>query len=909
MNNTANKIKVGVFFGGTSREREIAFAGGRTVYDNLDKNLFEPVPLFIDSLGHFILLDWQYIYKGTTRDFYPPIDFYPPGSKQQMYIENLGDISAGSEVDAMIDQVGKEVQPAQFKDLIDVAFLALHGPDGEDGALQGLLQFYGIPYSGSGMYGTSVGIDKILQKHLMQAQGFNVPDFQVISRAEWLSYSDEQKQRCFQKLQKKLGKRLVVKSPRQGSSIGVSILSDSSNVQDFESAVDQALFCKHMDIKAFQQLAELEKDQQIALLADPINGLGLPAQGNAQNFFDASELREYLEYTEDEQVLLESWDGESQVLIESFIQGKEFSTIVIRDERGKITALPPTEIRKRNEVFDYRSKYLPGMSRKITPIDLPADAIDKIRSRSEALFEALGFNVYARIDGFITEADQRIYLNDPNTTSGMLPSSFFFHQAAEVGLNPSQFITYIIHQSLVERSLEGGRLLKVQHLFQGLDAAIQAKKSESKQKTRIAVIMGGYSTERHISVESGRNVFEKLASSEHYQPIPFFLTGNDASFQLYTLPLHMMLKDNADDIRDSIERVQKGSYQLHPVIEQVREATKALRSKFSENPSFVPEAISIPELAKTVDEVFIALHGRPGEDGNLQVQLEKVGLPYNGSGPSSSRLTINKFETNEKLKEAGLSVAKHRMVNKIEWQGNPEKMVAELEEQFGFPLVAKPADDGCSSAVKMIQNPDELLAFGRLIFREQEALIEKDADTLHLKYNEEFPIKEQFLVESLIDSAGAKHFLEVTGGLLTHYDEAGNVQYEVFEPSEAVATSGILSLEEKFLAGQGQNITPARFSEDLEEQKRISQKVREDLRKTAEIMGVEGYARIDAFVKIMADGEVETIIIEINSLPGMTPATCIFHQAAINEYKPLDFISKIMDFGEQRRKKQSVVSD
>jgi D-alanine-D-alanine ligase len=66
------------------------------------------------------------------------------------------------------------------------------------------------------------------------------------------------------------------------------------------------------------------------------------------------------------------------------------------------------------------------------------------------------------------------------------------------------------------------------------------------------------------------------------------------------------------------------------------------------------------------------------------------------------------------------------------------------------------------------------------------------------------------------------------------------------------------------------------------------------------LLQVEGYCRIDAFVKIFADGQVEVWIIEINSLPGMTPATCIFHQTAIQGYKPLDFISRILEFGQKR---------
>jgi D-alanine-D-alanine ligase len=59
---------------------------------------------------------------------------------------------------------------------------------------------------------------------------------------------------------------------------------------------------------------------------------------------------------------------------------------------------------------------------------------------------------------------------------------------------------------------------------------------------------------------------------------------------------------------------------------------------------------------------------------------------------------------------------------------------------------------------------------------------------------------------------------------------------------------------------------------------------------------VEGYASIDAFVRIYDNSRVETIIIEVNSLPGMTPATCIFHQAAINGYKPYQFIDGILTY-------------
>jgi UDP-N-acetylmuramate--alanine ligase len=313
-----------------------------------------------------------------------------------------------------------------------------------------------------------------------------------------------------------------------------------------------------------------------------------------------------------------------------------------------------------------------------------------------------------------------------------------------------------------------------------------------------------------------------------------------------------------------------------------------------------PRRLSFGELAEKADEVFIALHGRPGEDGALQQELEKYNLPYNGSGAASSAVTINKYETNRRLREAGLRVAEHRLAYRLEWAADPEAFYRSLEAEFGYPFIAKPADDGCSSAVKKIKTRAELAAFSEQIFRTQEPLLAGPAEVLHLGFKEEFPQKDAFLVETLIGPDGAAHFLEITGGLLTSYDESGALHIEVFEASEALATGEVLSLEEKFLAGEGQNITPARYAPEPAERQRISDEVKRTLRQVAEILHIEGYARIDAFVRVRQSGAVEVLIIEVNSLPGMTPATCIFHQTALAGYTPYQFIDRILDFGKQR---------
>ncbi len=880
------KLKVGIIFGGRSKEREISFAGGRTVYDNLNKSLFEAVPVFVDSFNQFILLDWEFVYKGSIRDFYPEPSAVPASAGDyQIYAESLPGVDPIKEG----NKIGRVLSISELPQLFDIAFLCLHGPYGEDGRIQGLLEYLDIPYTGSGILPSAIGINKVVQKKLMLRAGFNSPDFFTVSRDEWRTSRNIQA--VIDRALREVKFPLVVKSPTQGSSIGVSVIHQP-DVLLLAEAIDKSFFIRGVYASSWNALSASEKNEWIWTTCDIREGIGIPVRIGNTVFSHPDDLEKFLneQLLQVDSLAIESLDAESEVILEGFIDGKEFSSIVIEDMNGKAVCLPPTEIRKGKEVFDYRSKYLPGLSRKITPIELPDADLERIRETCEQLFTSLGFGVYARIDGFIN-AEGKIFLNDPNTTSGMMPSSFFFHQAAEIGFNPSQFITYIIHTSLRRRIEEMKFSGVAEKMLKKLDVSMHEMRNNPAVRKKIAVVFGGYSSERHISVESGRNVYEKLSSSAVFEPVPVFLSGADDAHELYTLPINLMLKDNADDIREKILH-----FSTHPIIKKIIAECGELTGMFGDvNNLNAPERINYPQLAERVGEVFIALHGRPGEDGALQKELEKVGLPYNGSDAATSGITIDKFRTNELLKANGMLVAEHFVVTEDEWIESESAMLSKANA-IGYPLIAKPVDDGCSSAVKKLHNDDDFIAFTKLIFRKSEILDAEAASRLKIKPKEEFPFKRQFLVESLISSNGAATFLEITGGMLTHFDAEGNIRYEVFEASEALSEGEVLSLEEKFLAGQGQNITPARYSRDLEKRQRVSDRVKVELEKAARVLNVRGYCRIDAFVRIFADERTEIIFIEVNSLPGMTPATCIFHQSAINGYKPYDFIEKIMTF-------------
>ncbi len=133
------------------------------------------------------------------------------------------------------------------------------------------------------------------------------------------------------------------------------------------------------------------------------------------------------------------WD--TRALVEEYFDGMEFSVILLGNERPE--ALLPTETRTENPFMTYDDKYMPGRSQKITPAPVPPETLERMQREAERVFSCLGFRGYARLDGFLLD-DGRILFTDPNSTSGMSPSSFMFHQAAEAGLTPAALVDRII---------------------------------------------------------------------------------------------------------------------------------------------------------------------------------------------------------------------------------------------------------------------------------------------------------------------------------------------------------------------------------------------------------------------------------------------------------------------------------
>jgi len=322
------KIKVGIFFGGPSREREIAFAGGRTVYDNLNKALFEPIPIFVDSHRNFILLDWQHIYKGTIRDFFPPSDTLPESPHHfQIYQESLGPLREEEE-SRLLEKVGRRLPPEELPQLINVAFLALHGIYGEDGQIQQQLNELQIPFTGSGVRASQIGIDKALQKELMAGRGFDSPKVMVLQGRDWLEGRAEEH---YREAGEKIGFPLVIRPAHQGSSIGVSIIREEGGLEAFREAVDGAFFREVIPVARWRRQSEYDRVDHIRLLTDIRDGLGFPldaAIGEKQEtIYHPEQLLQLLDQEAQEaantdgEFVLTSHLDEEKVILEEFIDG------------------------------------------------------------------------------------------------------------------------------------------------------------------------------------------------------------------------------------------------------------------------------------------------------------------------------------------------------------------------------------------------------------------------------------------------------------------------------------------------------------------------------------------------------------------------------------------------------------
>lgn len=547
-------MKIGIFFGGPAREREVSYAGGRTALANLDKGLFEPVLIFVDGRGRFRLVQPDFLDYPSLRDALPQ-----DSSGFSVYDESL-DIN-------VLEATLPEIRPEHFRNYFDLAFLAMHGPDCEDGAIQGLLEWYKMPYTGPGLVGSAVGINKILQNELIALANGQQKKTATISRD---AYERADKAQFFNSLIEHLGLPIVVKAPHQGSSIGVAIVREA-DLEKFCQAVEQCFFTMSIQpdgwskLSAWNNLSISEKQELAQKMVSLDSGISFPVviEQTGEVISHPEAFIQRLDELAGSAITLSSLNAEDEVLFEEFISGQEFSCGVIQDDDQMAIALPPTEIYNVTS-FDFESKYKLNTTKKRIPVDTTLENNRKIQLAVSEVFTRLGINVYARIDGFLTP-DGRVLLHDPNTIPGMSPSSLIFKQMAEIGLNLSNSLTYLIRQSLRERIRTGKDTSHLKRLLAELDNQLANRKANPLPDQ---VITFGPIDEEFIGAKQQYN---QLAASGTVLPILIYQKSEGES---YPVPVHFLFKDTIAELDLALSQPR------HPLLIETAERTAHITSRY-----------------------------------------------------------------------------------------------------------------------------------------------------------------------------------------------------------------------------------------------------------------------------------------------------------------------------------------
>ena len=316
-----------------------------------------------------------------------------------------------------------------------------------------------------------------------------------------------------------------------------------------------------------------------------------------------------------------------------------------------------------------------------------------------------------------------------------------------------------------------------------------------RKNLRITVIYGGISSEREVSLRSGKAVFDALQRCGYRQVSLFDLT------------------------RDSLKNL----------------------------------------LSNPMDLAVLALHGKGGEDGCVQGMLELAGIPYTGSSVEASAVCMDKIRTKQLIDYAGLPTPRFEQFHRSRGFDVPQ-MAEMIKERIGLPVVLKSPCEGSS--------------IGVIIVKEEKDLSNAIFDI--------FSYGDALLAEEFIDG------VELTLPIL------GNKEPTVLPIIEITSKNEFYDYEAKYTQCMCHHLIPARISE--EDIKQVN-----EIGKTAyQTIGCEGLARID----FILDREKGPMLIEINTLPGMTEMSLFPDSARYNGISFEELVDKIVCLALERTEKK-----
>ncbi|HPT68720.1 MAG TPA: D-alanine--D-alanine ligase [Syntrophomonas sp.] len=252
------------------------------------------------------------------------------------------------------------------------------------------------------------------------------------------------------------------------------------------------------------------------------------------------------------------------------------------------------------------------------------------------------------------------------------------------------------------------------------------------------------------------------------------------------------------------------------------------------------------------DLVFIALHGKYGEDGTVQGLLDSLQIPYTGSGVATSAICIDKVLSKRFFNAEGIPNAPFRIIFNHDLT-DPDILREQLISNIGLPMVVKAATQGSSIGTFIIKDENEILS----------------------AVNNAFKYSREVLIEKFIDGQ------ELTVAII------GNEEPQVLPLIEITSANEFYDYESKYTKGMCEHIIPARIGEESQaEITRLSKLV-------YTLMGCRGFARVD----FMLDKSGQPYVLEVNTIPGMTEMSLVPDAARAAGISFIELIEKIVRLG------------
>jgi D-alanine-D-alanine ligase len=261
-------LRVGVIFGGRSGEHEVSLASAASVIAALERRGHAVVPIGIARDGRWVLGgDPLRALAAQARVGLPSGD--ATGAVKKALADRAESVDVAAASTALVRTEPAGGMPAELRAGLDVVVLMLHGPYGEDGTIQGLLELADVPYVGAGVLASAVGMDKATMKAVFQAHGLPIVDYTVVLRREWR----ERPAAVARRIKDVTGFPCFVKPSNLGSSVGISKVRKAA---ELAAALDEA--ARHDRKIVVERAVKKPREVEVSVLGNDAPEASLPGE-------------------------------------------------------------------------------------------------------------------------------------------------------------------------------------------------------------------------------------------------------------------------------------------------------------------------------------------------------------------------------------------------------------------------------------------------------------------------------------------------------------------------------------------------------------------------------------------------------------------------------------------------------